>query len=129
MSSTRSTSSILRSTKKPRERAGELAQADGFEDGLRVAIHRRAVTDHHLRRAESQKRFASRGDYGGMRVHHAERIETDEIRLEQNGLAANGEIEFAERFEKHAGKIGLIIRDAADRHARLGPRKRWQQRW
>ena len=65
---------------------GEFGEADGFENGLGVAVECGAIANEHARSAEFEKTFAGGSDDGRMGVHGADRIVADEIGFEKYGF-------------------------------------------
>jgi len=99
------------------EGAGEFCEADGFENGLGVAVERGSIADEHAGGAELEKTFAGSGDDGGMSVHGTDRIVADEIGLEQDGFVFDGETEFLEAFMEDGEEVFFVARDLADEDA------------
>jgi len=99
------------------EGAREFGEADGFENGLRVAVERGSIADEHAGGAELEKTFASGGDDGGMGVHGADRIVTDEIGFEEDGFVFDGKTEFAEAFVEDGEEVFFVAGDFADKDA------------
>ncbi len=107
--------------KDSRERAGKLAQAYRLENRLRISFERRSVTNQHNRGSEAKECLARGGNHRRVSVHHAEWIEPDEIRFQQDRFAPNRQIELSQGLAENRGEIGLVPGHASNGHARYRP--------
>jgi len=99
------------------QRAGEMGEADGFENGASVAIEGGAVADEDAGGAKFEKSFAGGGDDGGVGVDVAIGIVADEIGLEEDGFVPDGETEFDEGFMKEREEVLFVAGGAANEDA------------
>ena len=105
------------------QRAQEIAQAEGFDDGLGVALVTRPLGHLHGRCPQAQKAFARGSNHGRVGVDDAVGVRFHKVGFQHHSLIAQAQVKFPQGVEDQCAQVHLVAVGPHDSHPRGRPRK------